>query len=342
MILFMVIFLVMLSLMIFPFMMARASFNNLKHRSLIVKNDNIRDPRYFAKAFTQMMDHALDIYDGSGTIRLSKDEQLSDADALPPSEVCDTLVYAKTDLRPLVVREFKKEIYCKGSAVISADTTLRAIACKRALTLLERCTIIRWVDGVESIRVESGCDLGVSASSVQQLFISPCCQFLRLYAPEIHILGGVKPSTELTPTEETIHTEFEWDLSAVEDDERIERTVICHKNFVVGQRAQILGSMKGHKCIHVKRGASITGNLIANGDIILEGDVYIGGIVFSQRCVYIGPGCQIGRSGKIKSAIAKESLVLAENVQIYGYASCDHGGQTVNAEVFLSLISDKY
>ena len=42
----------------------------------------------------------------------------------------------------------------------------------------------------------------------------------------------------------------------------------------------------------------------------------------------------IGQKDKIKSVVARQSLVLAEGVVIYGFAGCEYGGKTTYRVTF--------
>lgn len=344
MILILVLSIVMLGMVLFPFFMARTTMENSEKFSLIVRSDNKRDPRYFANAFNTMMRRALESYDGSGRIQLSKKERLLDAvqlEQMPAEEPCEMLVAAKDDFCPVGKRSFEKEIYCARSAVLPEGTCLRAIACGKRLTLGDGCTVYRWADGAESMMVGKGCDLGISASSDTLLVVDTQTAFHRLYAAEIRI-GNEPVRPPLPPCPDTIHAQMEHTISEVEPGELVERTIIARDDLRIGEDAQILGSIKGHHRVHVCRGARIAGNLIANDTIVLEDDVYVGGILFSQENLFIGPGSQIGREGRIKSAIAKTSVYLAEQVRIYGYVGCEKTGETLADEEYRIRIADEF
>lgn len=338
MMLFIMIFLLYLVLLLLPFMLANSSLDVGTKHSLVVKSENLRDPRYFSKAFGAMMERALKTYDGSGVIRLSKPEVL----AIPPlsdEETVEAVVLAQKSFAPTGPRVFQKEIYCQSDARIPEGTRLRAITCNGELTFMQNCDLGRWADGVVSMTVMEGCHLGISASSANRLVIAAGCTFRRLYAPEIQI-GEAGPIQN--PPEPDVCTDVRQDVTEVPDLERLEGDVICVKNFMVGERAEITGSLKTRKHAHIKSGARIMGNLIADGNIVLERNVFVGGIVFSQSWIYIGPDCQIGRAGRIKSVVARDGIVLAEGARVFGYVSGEHDGSTIPAEEYMTVISDKY
>ena len=339
MMLFTVLAFVYLALMLFPFFLARSALEPSKARSLVVKDDNVRDPRYFPKAFVALMEHALTSYDGDGTIRLSKPETLLEP-PLPDGDLISAVVYARGDFVPVGARTFEKEIYCRGNGALPAQTMLRAIACRGALAIGEGCELARWADGEASLTVSPGCRLGISASSGARLSVAKDCTFRRLYAPEIRVGEPVLPAIDPPPV--PLGGEIHRDTGDIEDFGIIEGDVVAMDSLTIGEGAEIRGSIKSRKHVHVKRGARILGNLVSNGNLVLERDVFIGGVVFSQSWAYIGPDCQIGRAGRIKSVVARDGVVLAEGARVFGYVGGERDGRTVAAEEFISVIGDKY
>ena len=313
MILLIVLTLLFLALLLFPFLLANVSLEKDKALSLVVKSDNLRDPRYFSKAFIALMERGLASYDGSGVLQLSKKERLIEP-PLPEGDT-DALIYAQGDFAPKEARVFPKEIYCKGDAQLPAGTALRAIACLGSLTLGENCTLSRWADAERALTVLPGCSLGISVSSGHDLIVGLACSFRRLYAAEVIVGTAAAPHN---PPEPPVCKEIHRDLQQLEDFASVEGSIVSMKDFVIGEDACVSGSVKSRGRIHVKRGAHIMGNLIADADIVVEDSVFVGGIVFSQRWIYLGPGTQVGRKGHIKSVVAKCGVTLAEGVREFG------------------------
>jgi len=340
MILFIVLTLIFICILLFPFLIAKASLETDKQHSLIVKSSNVRDPRYFAKTFRALMDKALAEYDGNGRIRLSKDELLIEP-PLPPGE-CRSVVYSGGSFFSDEPRTYLKEVYCKGDTSISAQSSLRAIACDGSLILKEGCSINRWADGEQSLSAVAGCNLGISATSAHSLSLDVGCRFRRLYAPEIVIGVPEEPDRTIRLPEAIESGEILRDLHEVQCGEKIEASIVSKNDFVVGENALIFGSVKSRKRIRIKRGARILGNLIADGDLVLEDHVDVEGIVFSQRNVYVGPYCKIGRAGRIKSLVAKGSVTIAGGSKIFGYISGELEGETLAPEDYYSVIVDKF
>lgn len=337
MILFVVIATLFICMLLFPFLLALSSFDKTNEHSLIVKSDNVRDPRYFPKAFGALMEKALENYDGGDTIMLSKRERI----IIPPfcSAEQDGVVFSNEDLVVERVMNFTKEIYCRADAKLFEGTSMRAMACLGTLTLGDGCVVGRWVDGERSLTTGDGCFLGISASSDRELRLGTDCVFRRLYAADVSVgePGEPKNPPEIQPSGEPHR-----DMQETEDMSETQGNVLCLHNFLVGEASVIEGSLKARGSIHVKRGARISGNLFANGDIIIDSGAFIGGNVFSQGSIYIGPKCQVGRRGRIKSVVARGAVFLSEGTRVFGYVSGEENGETVMQMDYLSLISGKY
>lgn len=325
--------LLFLSLMALPFVVAMVTNKRIHDVSLMVRYDNVRDPRYFAKSFGAMMEHGLQSYTGGGTIRLSREEKLS----VPPlrADVCETLLYAAENFAPETAITFTKELYGRGAIVLPPGTHVRAAQSRTRLTLGEGCEVVRWVDGEICLRAEKNCDLGISASSARELYVEVGCNFRRLYAPEIFIGGASVPES---PVSERIEKEIERDIRRVKQGEIIEKTLVRKADLIIEENAVIYGSVKSTGTLHVRAGTVITGNAVADGEVVLERGVRVGGIVFSQENALLGPGVQVGARGKIKSVIAKNRVVLSEGAHIYGYVNCEHTGVSVSAEEFARIL----
>lgn len=96
----------------------------------------------------------------------------------------------------------------------------------------------------------------------------------------------------------------------------------------------VYGDIKSEKDIRIKERAVVTGNVFADGNIIIESGARILGNVFAGKNLYIGPSAVIGKLGRIKSALSRVDLIIAEGAVVYGYAGCEHKGKTVGYDRF--------
>lgn len=334
-----------------PLVLGYFSIDRGVDNALVIRQNNIRDARYFSRAFTKLIEKALGKYSGQGTIYLSKEEELAFAEDVPGgSPEWNTLVVAHQPFDSAGVGFFTKEIYAKQGARIGPNCDVRAIASGRQLVLEENCRVLRWADAEEELCARQGCDLGISASSGQSITLDVGCRFDRLYAPEVLVAGGFSereadhnPARLLATGRKTKKsTEQRFDVSSVGANTEIYNTIISKSGIRIGESATVYGDVKSAKGIHIQRGAAVIGNVFAEGDIVIEEDVYIGGVVFTQESVFVGARSEIGRYGVIKSLVAREEIVLCNGAAVFGYVHCERGGRTVNEEDFADIIAKRF
>lgn len=348
MMLFIVIAAIVLILMFVPLAVGKYSLDKNKKVSLVVRNDNVKDPRYFAKSFLSLMDRALEKYDGSGIIQLSKEEKLIEpaAGLFAPKGECEELIHAKNDFRAAEKSVFLKEIYAKKDAVFERNSVLRAVATRGKLKLQEGVEVERWADAGRTFQVEAGCDLGISATSEENLYLAPNCQFHRLFAAKIEVVSSsgtaeVEPIKWLFP-DQKVFPDILWNAREVDDNQELENTIVTKHNLVIGEHAVVKGDIKSEKNIHIKANSQVMGNVFADGDVVFEENVCINGHVFSQSHIFIGPDNSVGRPGAVHSVVARETIVLCETAKIYGYVGAEGAGETVSKERYLDILNEQF
>lgn len=325
-------------ILLLPFFIAGVSYGKGKPVFLQIRSNNVRDPRFFAKSFRRKIDQALENYDGSGQIQLSKMEEL----VTPPffDDKVKGIALLKKPFVDTQPRLYLDEVYCQSSAEFQEDSSFRAIAGRDRVVLGNNSEIIRWVDAEKELVCGCGCELGVSASSGNILRIWDGCNFLRLYAPVICVGMDTQPVFSAPQAEEK-----ELGITRthkVRTQEVIKTDVISTGKLMIGENSIILGSVKANGDIHVCSGACIIGNLISDGTIAMDEDVFVGGTVFSQYSVYVGRNCQIGRAYQTKSLIAQENIYICEGTRIFGFVSCERGGKTVSYDDYVKLSGKCY
>jgi cytoskeletal protein CcmA (bactofilin family) len=329
-----VVFLVLLSL---PFAVSLLSVQKSREVSLIVKSDNVRDPRYFSNSFRALVDKGIDRE--NRTIKMSKLEPFLYADEIAGS-TCNTIVIAESRFRPLGVTYFSKEIFAESTADIPANTRMRAIACLDKMEIGENCAVIRWADAEKQLTVLGGCTLGMNASSGERIHIAPGCTFRRLYAPEI-VIGLQAVKTVRIPLDPTLYTERLTNPDGIAPNETIRKTIVTEHSLEIGEGAVVMGSVKSTHHIYIRANARINGNVIADGVIIIDEGAQILGTAFSQDSILVGPGAEIGVKPKIKSLIARQTIVLCETAKVYGYVGCEVESFTISKESFYAELRKK-
>lgn len=328
---------VFLALLFLPFAVSLLSLRKSKDVSLYVKSDNVRDPRYFSNSFRSLVEKGIDPQ--TRTITMSKSEPFVYARELQDT-VCDCIVVAQSHFQPVGVACFAKEIYAASSVQIPPHTSLRAIACLDRLEIGQNCEVVRWADSDGQMTVAAGCALGMSISSGERLLIAKGCTFRRFYSPEI-IIGSSLVRPKHTPTDTAISSERLINPESIGVHETVNSTIVTEYSLSIGESAVIMGSIKSNHHVYVHRNARINGNLVADGIIILEEGARVLGSVFSQDSVLVGPGVEIGVKRKIKSLIARKSIVLCETAMVFGYVGCETDSKTIAKEDFHAELSQK-
>lgn len=340
-----VLFLLYVVLMVFPFVLGFASpRKSPEERSLFVRDNNLRDPRYFSKSFIRLVEKAWPERE-KNKIRLSKEESYLEGDMLAGKRKIDSIVIAENKFYTENSCEFSKEIFAKKSAGLGKNNHVRAIACQEELTLQEGCIVDRWLDSELTLRIHKNCRIGISATSGERVVAEAGCIYRRIYAPEIIIGQDKDIRCRLRCAiyaQEKVSRDILWDCGQIEEGEHLENTIICRDNLKIGKNAVIYGDVKSEKSIHLCSGVMVTGNLIADGEITMEEGIIVRGNVFSQDSIYIGRGCTVGECGMLKSVVARERVKLCVGTVIYGYISGEKDGEILEEDDFFREIQHTY
>lgn len=320
---------------------------NLRKKSpdalLNVRQNMVRNPRYFGTSFAAMMQKALHSYDGSGKIKLSALNDIIEAEKQELPEICDAIVYAKEDfiLRKNVT--FNKEIYCEKNAIIANSPEIRALYAAGSVTIGSNTSIVRWLDAEDTVVICDHCDMGMSVTCNSSLIMGADITFRRLYAPSIHLgadltnrdvtaVDGLPRDTQSagmvfaykTPTHRNVHYVNE---ALTDDNSReIEGTVISKHEVEVMENITLMGHIRSHKSVTIHDNACVHGNIFAEGDIHIGQGAHVYGNVFTQENLSIDGDAQIGQYGEIKSVIARGDIIINAGCRIYGYVSSERRG----------------
>jgi len=343
-----VLFCVMLSLMLFPLLLGRYSRDNDRQEPLLIKSDNVKDPRYFSKSFREKLESAIAGNQAEEVLHLSKDEKVLWADGIeftPDHDINELVLAIEETLRIPARCRFQKEIYSAKDAYIGSRTTVRALAGLGNVELGEGVHVLRWVDAENTLSIGPNCILGISATAGTRINMEPNCTFRRLFAPEIRV--GRSPvenwDTAAGAQEKTEESSNQISRQQrVPPKEKIAGSVISSGNLILESDCEVLQSVRAEKNLHICSGAIVRKNVFADGDIIIEDEVIIGGDVFAQGSVFIGSHCRIGTAGQIKSLVARESITVSQGSVIYGYVGSETIGKVVENEAYFELLSGRY
>lgn len=319
-----------------PLLLA-ASYGKLrKSKVLHIRQDYVRDPRYFGNSFRRMVQAALPA-DAEGVLHLSRPEQCvfpEDAGALAEPAVDGLVLALNGEFRPEKPHVYNKEIYCAQDASLPPGSQFRAL-CGQRIALARGCQCLRWVDGNEAVTVGESCDLGLSASSGRLLTLGCRTGFQRLYAPEIRLAMAPEgpPPHSPVPVPEKRNMPVLYDLrnlSERQSDSRghVSASLITRWNLRILEGMTVEGDISGDRGVRVMKNAVVYGNVFAGADVLLEEGARVLGNVFSQGSVRLGPGASVGQPGEIHSIIARKKIYFAGDNRVYGFVSALRGGTT--------------
>ncbi len=337
-----IVFLVMLTA---PFGIAYIYAKNRKSDILLIRQEKVKDARYFGKSFAKMVEENLETTE-KGTICLSHQERFVDGDkrVISTQEVDQIIICRDEDfIAEKEVKAFHKEIYSANNvAMLGNETVLRAAYAKKMMVLGKGTIVERWVDAEETLAIYDDCRLGMSASAGRRLSIGKGCTFHRLFAPEI-LVGQYPESIKLMQSKtiprllesekelEVVRNIKTIDNKLANDDHVANITVLSVEDVVVLERLIVKGDITSEKSVRVCDNAIVCGNIFAEEDIRIGSDAIVFGNVFTQGSIYLESGAMIGRPGSIVSVIAREDIVMEKKVTIHGYVSCEKNGSVVSA-----------
>jgi len=341
MIFFVILLIIFFILLLLPFLISVLFNATGKVKPLVVRSDNIKDPRYFAKSFRALIEKALERENRvPGMLMLSREEPYIEGDGTPfIEEHCDKVVYEGRSSFLAERSIFDKEIYAAHDATIGSGTALRAIACLGHLRIQDKVRIERWADGEKGCRVGDGCDLGISLSGLGPITLGLDSRFRRIYAPMVHTGSDLPDRTEMDGHARragAVIKDILFDTDSIKAGDRLEKTIITKYDLLLSEGCAVFGSVKSSGSIHIMSDVLVTGSVIADGDIVLESGVSIQGNVFSQERIIVGSGTVIGLHGHIKSLIARKCIYLSEGATVYGYLGSEDESKVVDRDGFLS------
>ncbi|WP_029520138.1 hypothetical protein [Persephonella sp. IF05-L8] len=287
-----IVFLMIFFLFVFPFVLSYVLA--LGKERLNIDLNYTKNPRYFAVSFRKKITRALTL--ASEISKHSRIEvQLSKKEYIKYGKFNNLTfnlfpnhIYVITN-RSFTIKKgtvIKKEIYALYDLVIEDDCFLRAVACDGNCTIHNDVVIVRWIDAVKSLKVGSGCSLGVVGSSEGNLHIEAKNIFTRLYGHPITTYG-VKDET---PKE----------FSLI-----IEQTIRENPVEFEGIKSQP---------IYIK------GDIFSDEDIKLK-NVIVEGTIFSFKDIYL-ENVVVGSPDR-KVSVIGEKIILGKNVKIYGYVQAN-------------------
>ncbi len=327
-------------LILMPFAVAGIYFFRSRGSVMFIRQDMVKDQRFFAHSFRKMIGRALpDAKDGK--LKLSREEPFVTEKELKnygSSTVSEIVICKDGDFEsPKHILEYDKEIYLGGDGLFGVpEVTIRAACAEKRMILGNKMQVIRWVDAEDTLAVYDACNLGHSTTAGNALSIGRNVSFQRLFAPVIY-LGQypghlVDPMAGRDPQKFTLQIMREKrNVHSVTNEDVTETgtapfSVVTGGNVTVIEGITLQGDIHALGNVRICAGAGVLGNVFSEGNILLEEGSFVIGNVFSQEALEIEPGVLIGKQGSCVSVICRGKMTVRENTVIYGYVSSEEGG----------------
>lgn len=309
---------------------------------LFINMDYLKNPRYFDRAFKNLMKGVLEktgTEPGIRQVTLSKSEILEVCNEMEvkEGERLNHIVYVKGDFRTDRDVILEKEIYAVNRADIGERNIVRAIACDGNVSIADGTRIIRWIGSEKDIKIGSGCSLGVLCACEGKFEINKGCTFKALYGNPVRT-HGTKNDFEIVgfmydSSKKNIVSPVTGEIKTIEDvvlystDERlvippgssVNRNIIVKNDLFVGQGCKILGSVKAYGDILMEDDILIEGSVFAEGRITVGQNCLIIGNLFSQDVIILNENVCIGRKDTVKSVIGKKGVEMNADNIVFGY-----------------------
>jgi hypothetical protein len=291
---------------------------------LHITEQYVRDPRFFGTSFRSKLKPFVDEARTAGygraelQMRTEEDVRWSPDLQIPPDE----------RLRGIGVGERVtvghgagiRDAYAIEHLDVEYDVVARTLTSNATMHIGKGVQVLRWIDADGDIVVDADTDLGLSASGGARIQLGDRVTFERVWG------APVSSHTEMGtpfPLSERVGTIV--DAETVRDG----KPVIVYGATRIAAGTQLASHLKVHGDLQVEDGVHIAGNLIARGDVTLASSVTVAGHVFAEGDIRLGPGTRVSRPGLFKSVYATGKVLLAHDVDIYGWIVSENGGQTL-------------
>ena len=339
--------LLFLCMMTMPLAAAVLQCGLKKGKVLEIRQDYVRNARYFGKSFAELVEKALpDKKDG--VITLSHEEEVlesGESQAFPEKDV-EKLVIARDAV--FCPKEsglsFHKEIYSEKDALfVQEDMYLRAVYSRKRILFGNGVRLLRWADAEEAVVIYDGCELGRRVSSGNQLVIGFDNTFQSLYAPVIRIGQRPEDPDDFMETRDyrifrlPVITDVKFNRHYINEDMISESgavpyTIISRGDVKVLENLILQGDIHSDGAVRIMEGAVVLGNIFAEKDVLLERNTSVLGNVFTQGNVILEEGAGIGQPDKISSVIARDRIRFQGRNYVFGYVAAEGGGRVLKTE----------
>ena len=312
-----------------PLLVAVLHFRMRKGQILKIRQDYVKNARYFGRSFSSLVEKALPEMK-NGMIMLSRQEKVLETDGkqkFVQPEIEDLVIARNTIFCPQQEDlYFQKEIYSEKDALfVKENIRLRAVYSKKRLLFGNKIRLLRWADAEHAVVVYDECDLGERVSSGEQLVIGFDNIFQSLYAPVIRL--GQHPEEPDRFMEERdprifrmpVMNSYEYNRHYIDDDMVTESgtvpyTIISRVDIKVIEDIILQGDIHSDGAVRIMENATVLGNIFTQGNIIFE------------------EGTSAGQPNKITSVVARGTITFYGSNYVYGYVVSEGGGKILKSD----------
>lgn len=330
-----------------PLLVAILHFRMRKGQILKIRQDYVKNARYFGQSFSSLVEKALPEMK-NGMIMLSRQEKVLETDGnqeFVQPDIEDLVIARNTIFCPQQEDlHFQKEIYSEKDALfVKENIRLRAVYSKKRLLFGNKIRLLRWADAECAVAVYDECDLGERVSSGEQLVIGFDNIFHSLYAPVIRLgqrpeepdrfMEGRDPRIFRMP----VINSHEYNRHYIDDDMVTESgtvpyTIISRGDIKVIEDIILQGDIHSDGAVRIMENATVLGNVFTEKDILLEKNATVLGNIFTQGNIIFEEGASAGQPNKITSVVARGTIIFYGSNHVYGYVVSEGGGKILKSE----------
>ena len=206
---------------------------------------------------------------------------------------------------------------------VQNDVVARTLTSDNTMHLGPGVHILRWIDSDGDITVDADSDLGLSASGGARVTLGDRVRFERVWGFPV-----ASKTASKTPFEHDEH-KGKAVVDQTKSDASDHQSLILYGPVHVQHGTTLPAHLKVHGAVAIEPGVTIAGNVIARGDVTIASDARVGGHIFCEGDIRLGPGSRVGREGVAKTVYATGKVLIADDVEVFGWVVSENGGQTV-------------
>jgi hypothetical protein len=291
---------------------------------LHIMEQYVRDPRFFGRSFRHKLAPFVTEARGNSYGRAELQMRTDEEVRWSP----DLLIPALERLRGIGVGERVvvghgagiRDAYALEHLDVEHDVVARTLTSDATMHIGSTVQVLRWIDADGDIEVDSDTDLGLSASGGARVTLGERVRFERLWGAPVTSHTSHREPYELSRDKATL-----VDAKFVGDKE----SIVLYGPARVAAGTTIPAHLKVHGPISIEPGVHIGGNVIARDDVTLAEEVTIGGHIFAEGDIRLGPRSRVSREGVSKTVYATGAVLLANDVEIFGWIVSENGGHTL-------------